>query len=199
MSSLDVRSSSRTRTRRAYTRPLALVAALFLGLLVLAGCSTAESDETSAPKDEATTTTAAPIHNDSHDGHDLEDTEATQEGPRTITVKMDDDMSYAPGEIEMTAGETAVFEVENAGKIRHELVIGDEHAQEEAEKAMASGTMDMESEGSAHAHEGTESISLDAGESGTLSYTAGEAGTVLIGCHEPGHYGAGMQATIAIT
>ncbi|HZD22712.1 MAG TPA: hypothetical protein VE569_04835 [Acidimicrobiia bacterium] len=36
------------------------------------------------------------------------------------------------------------------------------------------------------------------GEIRTLTWTFTEADTVLIGCHEPGHYLAGMKATINV-
>ena len=36
------------------------------------------------------------------------------------------------------------------------------------------------------------------GETGEMTYTATVAGSLLIGCHQPGHWDAGMKATIDI-
>ena len=36
------------------------------------------------------------------------------------------------------------------------------------------------------------------GESKGLEHTFATAGSVLIGCHEPGHYAGGMVATVAV-
>jgi uncharacterized cupredoxin-like copper-binding protein len=41
-------------------------------------------------------------------------------------------------------------------------------------------------------------ITLQPGETKTLEYTFEEAGELLAGCHEPGHYDAGMVATITV-
>jgi len=43
-------------------------------------------------------------------------------------------------------------------------------------------------------------VSVDAGQTETFEYTFGDAGSALLaGCHEPGHYGGGMVATITVT
>jgi uncharacterized cupredoxin-like copper-binding protein len=36
------------------------------------------------------------------------------------------------------------------------------------------------------------------GESGELTHTFDEAGTIEIGCHQPGHYDAGMRVNITV-
>lgn len=41
-------------------------------------------------------------------------------------------------------------------------------------------------------------ITLEPGESGELTHTFDEAGTIEIGCHQPGHYDAGMRANITV-
>ena len=47
-----------------------------------------------------------------------------------------------------------------------------------------------------HGHDNA--LSLKAGETGSLSMTFADAGSLLIGCHEPGHYDAGMKATLTV-
>lgn len=36
------------------------------------------------------------------------------------------------------------------------------------------------------------------GKEAALTRTFTEAGTLVIGCHQPGHYAAGMKATLTI-
>ena len=83
-----------------------------------------------------------------------------------------------------------MLEVTNAGQIVHEFLIGDEAAQDEFEMEM--------SEGDGMAHDTDAGVSVEPGESETFEYTFAEAGDLLAGCHEPGHYGGGMKATITV-
>lgn len=114
-------------------------------------------------------------------------------GPdRSVAVTMSDDMRYRPAVFEFLAGQTVRFEVTNAGRTRHEFFIGDIGAHEDhaAEmRDMADNPM---------AHEEPTLLILDAGQSGTLDYTFARAGALLIGCHEPGHYQAGMVANVSV-
>jgi uncharacterized cupredoxin-like copper-binding protein len=48
-------------------------------------------------------------------------------------------------------------------------------------------------------HHGDADITVDAGKTGTLTHTFGTAGTTLIGCHQPGHYAAGMRIEVHVT
>jgi uncharacterized cupredoxin-like copper-binding protein len=50
--------------------------------------------------------------------------------------------------------------------------------------------------GMGHGHDNA--LSLKAGETGSLTMTFAKAGSLLIGCHEPGHYEAGMKATVTV-
>ena len=47
--------------------------------------------------------------------------------------------------------------------------------------------------------EGEAAVEVAPGETATLVYTFDEPGTLLIGCHVPGHYAAGMKGTITVT
>ena len=114
----------------------------------------------------------------------------TDQGPRTVQVEMTDELRYEPAEFTFQAGETVRFEVTNAGQIVHEFLIGDEAAQDEFEMEM--------SEGDGMAHDTDAGVSIEPGESETFEYTFAEAGELLAGCHEPGHYGGGMKATITV-
>jgi uncharacterized cupredoxin-like copper-binding protein len=107
-------------------------------------------------------------------------------------VNASDELRFAPAELTVSAGETVRFEVHNTGQIVHEFVIGDVDVQAEHEMEMGDMASGMEMADEANA------ITLQPGETKTLEYTFEEAGELLAGCHEPGHYDAGMVATITV-
>lgn len=110
---------------------------------------------------------------------------------RIIEVAMTDELRFEPAAFTVRPGEMVRFEVTNTGAILHDFFLGDEAEQAEHEEAM--GGM------SGMAKDGPNSLSVDPGETKTLDYTfPDEPGELLIGCHEPGHYGAGMVATVTI-
>lgn len=41
-------------------------------------------------------------------------------------------------------------------------------------------------------------MSVEPGETEMLEFTFGEAGALQVGCHEPGHFPAGMAAAITV-
>lgn len=102
---------------------------------------------------------------------------------RTIDVEMRDN-AFSPDTVSVEAGETVRFVFENTGDVIHEAYVGDAAAQEEHASEMASM-------GDMH-HDGDDVLVLDPGEVGDLTHTFAEAGVVQIGCHQPGHYEAGM-------
>lgn len=106
-----------------------------------------------------------------------------------VKVVMSDAMRFAPDPITVKSGEEVTFVVENEGVIVHEFFVGTEEEQVEHAAEMAAGGM-------SHGHDNA--LSLGAGESGSLTMTFAEAGSLLIGCHEPGHYDAGMKATLTV-
>lgn len=110
-------------------------------------------------------------------------------GARTIEVEMQD-LAFSPTEIEADVGETIRLAFENTGKVVHEAYIGDAAAQ--ADHAAEMDEMD-EMDGMDH----DEALVLEPGERGELTYTVGE-GPVQIGCHQPGHFEAGMVLDIDV-
>jgi uncharacterized cupredoxin-like copper-binding protein len=101
-----------------------------------------------------------------------------------------DTMRYDPPEITVRPGETIRFEVKNAGKLRHEFMIGD------ATEQRTHSEMMKRDPGMVHNDPNT--ITLEAGEGKTLVWRFGEAGELEIGCHVPGHYEAGMLARVRV-
>jgi uncharacterized cupredoxin-like copper-binding protein len=41
-------------------------------------------------------------------------------------------------------------------------------------------------------------ITVEPGKAGQLTHTFDKTGTVEIGCHEPGHYAAGMKIAVTV-
>ena len=109
---------------------------------------------------------------------------------RVIEIEASDDFTFSPAEIAVSAGETITFEVTNTGKIPHDFTLGDQATQDAHEAEMAGG--DMKEHGDPNA------VVLEPGETSELTWTFTEAGTVLIGCHQPGHYAAGMKGVVDV-
>lgn len=112
---------------------------------------------------------------------------------RTIEITANDDFTFTPASVAITAGETVTFKVTNGGAIPHDFTLGDEEMQEHHDEEMAAGG-DMEG-----MHEEPNVFVLDPGETKEMTWHMTESGTLLFGCHQPGHYAAGMKGTIIVT
>ena len=125
--------------------------------------------------------------------HDSESHGRAAESTRTIEVTMKD-IAFDPAAVTVKAGETVKFVFRNEGKIRHDAFIGDEAAQAEHEKEMreqGSDAMD--------GHHGDDAITVDPGKTGSLTHTFKAGDALVIGCHEVGHYAAGMKLTVTVS
>lgn len=109
---------------------------------------------------------------------------------RTIDVKMDDSMRFAPDQIQVKAGETVRFVVRNAGKAPHEMVIG------AMADLKAHAAMMRDRPGMKHAEPNT--VSLEPGQRGDIVWQFDKAGTVDFACLLPGHLEAGMMGKIEV-
>ncbi|MBI3746920.1 MAG: plastocyanin [Chloroflexi bacterium] len=108
-----------------------------------------------------------------------------------IEVKLTDALRMEPAGMTVKAGQSVTFVVTNAGAIQHEFFVGDQAAQDDHERVMASmGAMGMNE---------PDGIVLKPGETMELTHTFSTAGAFQAGCHESGHYTAGMKATITVT
>src|SRR5258708_25379821 len=108
----------------------------------------------------------------------------------TIDVIMNDTMRFTPDRIEVKTGETIGFVLQNQGKLRHELVIGEPDALRR-HAAMMQMMPDMQ-------HNGPNMASLAPGERGELIWQFTRAGSVAFACLQSGHLEAGMKGAVAV-
>jgi uncharacterized cupredoxin-like copper-binding protein len=131
------------------------------------------------------------------DGHGHTHSEATSQTQdaqapiRTVTVTLSDDMRFTPANWQATSGETVRIQLVNAGKVRHEFIIG-------TEAELQAHAEEMKKTNTGHNHHASNAVSVAAGATGELVWTFTDAGVLHIACFEPGHYEAGMRGTISV-
>ena len=114
------------------------------------------------------------------------------DGNQVIDVAMVD-LAFDPATVTITAGQTVHLWFHNDGTVIHDAIIGDAAVQDDQAAAMAAGGVALQGP------RAPETLILKPGESGSLTYTAAASGTLIIGCHQPGHWEAGMKAVLNIT
>ena len=110
---------------------------------------------------------------------------------RTIRIQMTDDMRFTPDAIAVKLGETIRFEVVNAGKVMHEMVIGTQK-ELDAHAAMMLKHPNMEHDEPYMAH-------VSPGSSERLVWQFNRVGAFHFACLIPGHYQAGMTGRITVS
>ena len=113
---------------------------------------------------------------------------------RTIRIEMRD-TAYVPDAVTVDRGETVRFVFTNEGKLSHDAFLGDTAAQAEHETEMRAAD---DSHGGGHGGDTEGAISVEPGKTGELTHTFEKAGEIQIGCHEPGHYEAGMKIDVTV-
>jgi len=113
--------------------------------------------------------------------------------PTVVEITMKDN-SFSPSAITVPSKTKIVFRFTNDGSVEHEAIIGSEMVQTEHAKQMSNG-------GTMSGMGGTESDSatVKPGMSADVTMTFNGPQTVVIGCHEPNHYEAGMKASLTVT
>jgi uncharacterized cupredoxin-like copper-binding protein len=109
---------------------------------------------------------------------------------RVIEIQTTDALIFEPADITVAPGETVTFRLSNDGALVHDFTLGDQATQDEHEAEM--------SEMDGMAHDEPNVATIPAGETVELTWTFGDEGTVLVGCHQPGHYAAGMTGRITV-
>lgn len=111
---------------------------------------------------------------------------------RIVEISGSDDFRFDPESVAITAGETITFRVTNTGAIRHDFVLGDAAMQDAHDAEMAGMSGDM-------VHDEPHTLSLEPGETKEMTWRMTSSGEILFGCHQPGHYAAGMKGIVTIS
>ena len=107
-----------------------------------------------------------------------------------IEIQTTDALRFEPADVTVAAGETVTFRLSNNGSVVHDFTLGDQAAQDEHEAEMS------EMDGMAHNEPNVATI--PPGETVELTWTFDGESQVLVGCHQPGHYAAGMTGQITV-
>ena len=128
-------------------------------------------------------------------GDDSDDTTAGT-GTRTVEIEMRD-IEYSPDTVQVEAGETVRFVFHNVGAVAHDAFVGDEAAQDDHEMEMrGAGDDGMNMNDGGSGDSGDNGITVDPGDTAELTHTFREGDEMLIGCHQEGHYEAGMKVMV---
>lgn len=123
-------------------------------------------------------------------------TDSSSPADRTVEVTMKD-ILFEPKTVTVKKGETVRFVFRNSGQLDHDAFIGDTKAQQDHEEDMRKGDKDG---GHDDGHGDDEkAVTVVPGKTAELTHTFDKVGTMEIGCHQAGHYEAGMKVTIEVT
>lgn len=109
---------------------------------------------------------------------------------RTITIRMTDDMRFAPRHIKVREGETVRLRAENRGQVLHEIVIGT--------RAALDAHADMMARHPGMEHDEPHMAHVAPGKKGDIVWHFNRPGRFDFACLIPGHYQAGMTGTITV-
>lgn len=133
---------------------------------------------------------------DSHTSHDTAGPDGSTEASsgssadvRVVDVTMAD-IRFETTALAFAAGETVEFRFTNEGEAAHDAFIGNAAAQQQHEVEMAGMAT--------HDHGTPGAVTVAPGATESLTYTFDEAGVLEIGCHQPGHYAAGMKIDVTV-
>jgi len=115
---------------------------------------------------------------------------------RTIDITATDALTFEPVSVTVKMSETVTFRVRNAGQTVHEFMLGDEQAQMDHEREMQQMAKLTPA---AEMMDELNMIFIMPGETKEITWTFTKAGQLEYGCHEPGHYPAGMLGEITVS
>ena len=121
---------------------------------------------------------------------------STTAGPARMRVEITmTDNAYSPSAVTVPKGEKVVFKFTNSGSVEHEAIIGDTSVQDDHAQEM----MDGHSMSGMGGDASDRTVTVKPGKTAEITTTFDAAGTLIIGCHVPGHYEAGMKAMLKVT
>jgi hypothetical protein len=110
---------------------------------------------------------------------------------RTLELTMSDAMRFTPANVIVKAGETIKFVLNNTGRVKHEFVLGtDKELKQHYQQMLKFPEME---------HDEPNMVTVAPGKAGVVIWTFTQAGTVDFACLLPGHYGAGMKGSVAVS
>lgn len=165
------------------TRSHRLILALMVLSVLLAACAGSTAS-----------TTTAEAHDEHGEGVPFGEPGHAADADRVIDIDANDDFTFGPTDIKVSAGETITFRITNTGSLPHDFTLGDQETQDAHEAEMA----EMMENGEMTMHDEANAVALVSGETKDLTWHFTESGTVLIGCHQTGHYEAGMKGAVTV-
>lgn len=114
--------------------------------------------------------------------------------PREVPLTMNEQLRFVPDRIEVRPGETVRFVVRNVSNQAHEAYIGTEAEQRLHATVHAAVPADEQTNTT---HVGY-AVHVPPFGNGELVAVFAAGTEYVIGCHYPGHYEAGMRATIEV-
>jgi uncharacterized cupredoxin-like copper-binding protein len=116
---------------------------------------------------------------------------------RTVEIDMVD-TAFEPETLQVAEGEAVRFVFTNSGEVAHDAFIGGREAQADHEAEMREGDDDGGHDGGHGEDEGENAVTVEPGDTEELTYTFDDPGTLEVGCHQPGHYDAGMKISVEV-
>lgn len=125
------------------------------------------------------------------------DDEATSDatpGIKEVSVSMNDELAFDPGEVKVKLGEPVRLIIENSGRALHDFSVENI----EADNVKAEGGVSSSGHGG-DKHEYDLHLALNGGKSGALEFTPTEAGQFEFRCTEAGHSENGMTGKLIVS
>jgi uncharacterized cupredoxin-like copper-binding protein len=129
-------------------------------------------------------------------GDDDETSSGAEDIPdRVVEVEMTDQLKFKPETLTVAGGETIKFVFKNTGKLVHDALIGDAHIQQEHDLGIGAGAGHDDH----HGGEPPPYVEVAAGGTEELVHKFTTPGEILIGCHQVGHWAAGMKIAVSVS
>lgn len=180
------------------------IGALLAALAVLAAACgeddpLAVSDENSCELEAADGATASTVDDHENDAV-VDDHEEDAVVSVDYVVEMDMlEFGYSCDLPTLDLGTVLEVRMTNIGAVEHEAVFGDLAAQNAAAAEMGDASTAAEDDDGHGGGHGSPTLVLAAGESGSIVVTMDEPGDMIIGCHVPGHWDAGMRSDYVVS